>query len=146
MKTVIMSLTLIALLLLAVPSFAGNNGREYDADVQVLLGQPTIGVVKYTAAINADGSVANCFGCNRSVAETRRISAGTYEVDFTGDIRATLGWSRWVQVDTLSIGSIGGNVNCTTADRLGDVSSIWVFCTNSNGLAQDTSFFLFVAR
>jgi len=125
-------------------AIAGPNGENGASVVQAttLAGQ-TRGVVFYDAGINSDGSVANCFGCNK--VNTIHLGTGTYQVAFNTVITANSGWSRWVQVDTLSTGSIF-NVSCTTADRAGLTSAIFVSCVNGTGVAQDTSFFLFVAR
>ena len=85
------------------------------------------------------------FNCLAS--HTIHLGTGTYQVGFNtgGTLTANNGWSRWVQVDTLSTGSIS-NVSCTTADRSGVPTAIWVSCFNGAGVATDTSFFLFVAR
>lgn len=110
----------------------------------VSLSAPTRGVVFETAAINSDGSIATCFGCVAGT--TLRLSPGTYQVGFNfPNITANGGFSRWVQVDTLQTGSIAG-VSCTTADRAGVKSAIFVLCQNHAGTNTDTSFFLFLAR
>jgi len=111
--------------------------------------QPTRGVVFFTAAINSDGSVAGCFGCNTT--NTKKLGVGTYQIDFGQNIQAVNGWSRWVQPDTLTFGT--ENVWCNTADRAGVDNAIWVNCQTSGGPGSqgnskpaDASFFLFVAR
>jgi len=116
---------------------------------KVTLGEATRGVVFYTAAINSDGSIAHCFECNPS--GTVRIGVGIYQVNFFVDVEATNGWSRWVQADTLSTGTT--NAYCTTADRAGLTTGIWVQCQAPGGPGSqgqskpvDTPFFLFVAR
>jgi len=123
------------------------GSQSYNGDVRpqaVTLGQATRGVVFATAAINSNGTVANCFTCNR--ATTFRLGTGIYQVGFNQNVQATNGWSRWLQVDTLTTGSIS-NVSCTTADRAGLTSGVFVLCSNnSTGATEDTSFFLFVAR
>jgi hypothetical protein len=97
-----------------------------------------------TAAINFDGAIANCFGCNKT--NTRHVSTGEYQIGFNTNVQATNGWSRWVQVDPLQALGID-NVSCTTADRAGLTTGVWVACyNNSTGALEDTSFFLFVAR
>jgi len=117
--------------------------------------QPTRGVVFFTAAINSNGSVAGCFGCN--TANTRRVAVGMYIVDFGQNVQAINGWSRWVQPDTLAFGIVGSPSNpgawCTTADSAADSNAVWVNCQHSGGPGSggqaaffDTSFFLFVAR
>jgi len=117
-----------------------------DAILGPVLAKATKGKVKCTAAINSDGTVAQCFLCNRDPAETRRITTGQYEVAFSGvcsNVTANLGFSRWVQPDTL--GTAFTDAYCTTADRAGDPTSIFVGCKNASGFV-DTSFFLFVAK
>jgi len=117
--------------------------------------QPTRGVVFFTAAINSNGSVAGCFGCN--TANTRRVAVGRYIVDFGQNVQAINGWSRWVQPDTLEFGIVGTVTNpgayCTTADSVADSNAVWVNCQHGGGPGSggqaaffDTSFFLFVAR
>jgi len=115
----------------------------------LLLGQPTRGVVFYTAAINTDGTVASCFGCNR--VNTKRLGVGQYQVEFGTNVQATFGWSRWLQADTLTFGT--ENAWCNTADRAGDANAVWINCQTTGGagsmgnsIPKDTSFFLFVAR
>jgi hypothetical protein len=117
--------------------------------------QPTRGVVFFTAAINSDGSVAGCFGCN--TANTKRVDVGRYIIDFGQNVQAINGWSRWVQPDTLQTGIVGPATNpgasCTTADSAADSNAVWVNCQHGGGPGSqgqaaffDTSFFLFVAR
>jgi hypothetical protein len=111
--------------------------------------QPTRGVVFFTAAVNSDGTVASCFGCN--TANTKKLGTGEYQIDFGQNVQAINGWSRWLQPDTLTIGT--ENVWCNAADRLGDNNAVWVNCQTSGGPGSqgnskpaDASFFLFVAR
>jgi hypothetical protein len=111
--------------------------------------QPTRGVVFFTAAVNSDGTVASCFGCN--TANTKKLGTGEYQIDFGQNVQAINGWSRWLQPDTLTIGT--ENVWCNTADRAGDNNAVWVNCqtpggpgSQGNSKPADASFFLFVAR
>lgn len=128
----------------AQASPSGQNGASSITEAAVTLGQQTRGVVFATAAINSDGTVAQCFNCNR--ATTTHLGTGIYQVAFNNiNPTANNGFSRWVQVDTLSTGSIT-NVSCSTADRAGVPTAVWVECYNGAGVATDTSFFLFVAR
>ena len=121
-----------------------NGGDRTVAPLDGTINTPTRGVVFKTAAINSVATVANCFRCNR--ANTFTLGTGLYQVGFDENVQANNGWSRWVQVDTLSTGSIS-NVSCTTADRAGVPSAVWVACfNNATGLPANTSFFLFVAR
>jgi len=120
---------------------AGNGGEKTSLSPAVALGAPTRGVVFKTAAINFDGSLASCFGCTGS----HHIATGAYEVDFDHNVQATNGWSRWVQVDTLQIFAIN-NKACSTADRFGNTSGVYVQCYDGSGTLADSSFFLFVAR
>jgi hypothetical protein len=124
-------------------------GRELRANLAPNSAQPTRGVVFLTAAINTDGSVAGCFGCNAP--NTKRLGVGEYQIDFGQNVQAVNGWSRWLQVDTLTTGS--ENAWCNTADRFGNHNAVWVNCQTSGGpgsqgnsKAIDASFFLFVAR
>jgi hypothetical protein len=128
----------------AAGSQAHNGGGEVSPE-DVTLSSTTRGVVFATAAINPDGTVANCFTCNKSLTGIAE-GPGTYQVFFNQNVQANNGWSRWVQVDTLSTGSIA-NVSCTTADRAGHANAVWVACfNNQTGVETPTSFFLFVAR
>jgi hypothetical protein len=111
--------------------------------------EPTRGVVIFTAAINSDGTIASCFGCNP--AATKKLGVGQYQIAFEQNVQAINGWSRWLQADTLTIGS--ENAWCNTADGFGDDNAVWVNCQHPSGAGSmgssapfDTSFFLFVAR
>ena len=88
----------------------------------------TRGVVFATAAINSNGTVANCFTCNRG--NTVHLGTGLYQVGFNQTVTANGGWSRWLQVDTLTTGSIS-NVSCTTADRAVLPSGVFVECSDN---------------
>lgn len=103
------------------------------------------GQVLCTAAVNSDGSKAS----GLHVTSTTLLGTGQYEVIFGSSacskITALNGYARWVQVDTLTTGSITG-VSCTTADRSGQPNGVFVNCTNNAGTTVNTSFFLFVAR
>jgi hypothetical protein len=112
----------------------------------VTLASTTRGVIFGTAAINADGTVASCFNCGRPT--TLHLATGQYQVSFpaaNSNITANNGFSRWVQVDTLSTGEIT-NVACATADRAGATNAVFVDCFNGSGTDVDTSFFLFIAK
>lgn len=132
----------------AVAQAADNNGGA-SPKLAPLSVTPTRGVVFFTAAINADGSIAGCFGCNP--AKTIHVGTGAYQIDFGQNVQAIKGWSRWVQADTLTTGF--ENAWCNTADRSGDANAVWVNCQTAGGPGSmgnskpvDTSFFLFVAR
>jgi hypothetical protein len=86
-------------------------------------------VVFFTAAINSDGTIASCFDC--AEANTRRLGVGQYQIDFGENVQAVNGWSRWVQADTLTTGSV--DAWCNTADRAGDPNAVWVNCQYSGG-------------
>jgi hypothetical protein len=124
-------------------------GREITAKIAPNSAQPTRGVVFFTAAMNSDGSIAGCFGCN--AANTKRLGVGEYQLDFGQNVQAINGWSRWLQVDTLTTGT--ENAWCNTADRFLNHNAVWVNCQTSGGPGSqgnskpvDASFFLFVAR
>jgi hypothetical protein len=127
------------------------NGELSTATIApaTVLNEPTRGVVFKTAAMNSNGSIASCFRC--VPASTVRLGVGIYQVAFDENVQAVNGWSRWVQVDTLSTGSV--NAWCTTADRAGVPHAIWVSCQTPGGPGSqgnskpiDVSYFLFVAR
>jgi hypothetical protein len=134
----------------AVAQSAQNTPTgQRPADIAPRSAEPTRGVVFFTAAINSDGSIASCFGCDAT--NTQRLGVGQYQIDFAQNVQAINGWSRWVQADTLTTGS--EDAWCNTADRSSDVNAVWVNCQHSGGPGSmgnsapfDTSFFLFVAR
>jgi hypothetical protein len=131
-----------------------NNGPRAEATpTDITLANASRGVIFGEAAINADGTVASCFNCNQST--TKQLTTGEYQVGFLGfgqgQIQANNGFSRWVQVDTLSTGSL--NAWCTTADREGVPGAVYVQCQQEGGsgsmgnsVPANVSFFLFVAR
>jgi hypothetical protein len=125
-------------------TFQGDNASSgvAPADVTVPSNLVNRGVVFYTAAINADGTIASCFNC--VTAKTFRLTTGEYQVDFGKDIRAISGFSRWVQPDPLN--DTSESSFCDTADRQGDNDAVFINRQNSSGTHTDTSFFLFVAR
>lgn len=139
----------LAVILPVSAAFADNNGGEFaPADAAVGSLKANFGNAVCTAAINSTGTVAGGASVNLNAAQTQRISAGTYEVDFKNpcqDVRAASGFARYVQVDTLTFGS-APPITCTTADRAADISSIWVQCWDQTGALADTSFFLTVTR
>lgn len=137
-------------LLLAAGSAAladGNGGDRTAMDVPVGSLPNNQGALMCVAAINSTGTVAG--GSGPYVASAANLGTGSYEVLFKGpcgsNITASKGWARWVQVDTLTTGSISG-VSCTTADRAGSANGVWVYCTDGAGAPVNTSFFMFVAR
>jgi hypothetical protein len=132
---------------LASAAFAADNGVAREGGAEVILATPTRGQVLCTAAINPDGSVAQCYNCSKDPTKTFKIAPGQYQVSFLGicdRAEADKGWSRWVQVDTLTIGTSAGS--CTTADRVGVPAAVWVDCRDSVGNQADLSFFLFLAK
>jgi hypothetical protein len=133
---------------------ADNNGSRAEVTpLDVTLSSASRGVIFGEAAINPDGTVASCFNCKQST--TFQLAPGEYQVGFqnfgNGAIQANNGYSRWVQVDTLSTGSL--NAWCTTADRAGVPGAVYVQCQQEGGpgsqgqsVPANVSFFLFVAR
>jgi len=116
--------------------------RNGATPLDVTLGQATRGVVFFTAAVNADGTLASCFYVVSCTATY--LGTGAYQIDFGENVQATNGYGRWVQPDTLTTGE--EFTFCATADRAGDNNAVFINCQNSAGTATDTSFFLFVAR
>lgn len=111
--------------------------------LDVTLGQATRGIAFYTAAVNADGTLASCFA-NGNPCTATSFGAGAYQVDFGTNVQANNGYSRWVQPDTLTTGTV--STFCDTADRAGDVNGVFINCQNAAGTGTNTSFFLFVGR
>jgi len=135
--------------LLSGPLFAGDTNQSAVRPADVSPGsslQQNTGVVLCMAAVNSDGT--RPAGAGLAESTSIHLGTGEYEVDFLrqcSNVTAANGFARWLQVDTLTEGSISG-VSCTTADRAGNIAGVFVLCTNSSGVATDTSFFLFVAR
>jgi hypothetical protein len=125
--------------------FAQNNGpAAQDAPVGSL--NTSQGSPLCRAAINSDGSIAGGGGVLTSAAN---LGAGVYEVIFKGrctSITSANGWTHWIQVHTLTTGSIGGGVSCAAADRAGQPNGVFVNCTNAAGAGQNTSFFIKVEK
>ena len=113
--------------------FADNNGGPVTQDAAPGSLQQNLSASLCTAAINSDGTIAG--GVNTLISATF-LGGGSYEVIFKGacskNITAAAGWARFVQVDTLTTGSIG-DIKCTTADRAGNPAGVWVNCTNGAG-------------
>ncbi|MDB5970578.1 MAG: hypothetical protein JWQ90_3028 [Hydrocarboniphaga sp.] len=126
---------------------AGPNDSAGPVPADVAAGSltGTSGLSLCTAAINSDGTLAGKFRAKSSAL----VAPGSYEVlfgDICGNITAVNGWSRWVQVDTLTTSQVSGGITCTTADRAGAKNGVFIYCTDAAGAAINTSFFLFVAR
>jgi hypothetical protein len=77
--------------------------------------------------------------CNLSPAQTRRLAAGRYEVDFTPISDDVEGFLKFVTCDTINN---FGATTCElgTAGRDGDASSVFVRTTNAAGADSDRGF------
>lgn len=114
---------------------------------------PNHGIIKCSAAINNNGSVAthiNLLVQNHiDPTATLRLGVGRYQVAWVGpqcgDVRAATGHIRWVQPDDLNTGAVGARY-CTVADRLGFPAGVFVECFNAGGGFADTSFTITVTR
>jgi hypothetical protein len=104
------------------------------------------GVVFGTAAINPDGTIASCSFCVSGT--TEHLSTGRYQVGFSfASVAANNGWSRSVQVDGFGYSNlVAPLVTCSTADRSGVATAVYVQCYNGTGTLTDTSFMLSVTR
>jgi hypothetical protein len=99
------------------------------------------GLVKGWARIAAAGEVSSCYRCSSE--ESRRISEGTYEVDFTpiGDDVHARPW-------TCSLGTgevfetLATSIACVR--RAGDASSIFVTITDAGGNPVSSDFTVLV--
>lgn len=137
-----------ALLAFSPAIFADDNlGDGFESEAVTTLSRENHGVPVCTAAVPADGIIQKCFACNKSL--SKKISTGTYEVFFhsqCSDVRSSKGMYRYVQPDTLSIGSLASRT-CTTADRLLSKAAVWVVCYDTTtGALTDTPFMLTVTR
>lgn len=89
------------------------------------------GLVKAWARINADGTVASCYRCDPSVAETRSLGTGQYEVDFT-PVGTDVSSRPWTcSLGTGAVFSASGEISCV--QRSGDPSSLFVFVRSTAG-------------
>ncbi len=134
-------LAVVFALCFSAPMAVADNNAGDTVEAEQTFRKFCKGKSRGTAAINDDGTVASCWKCNKSPAQTRRISstAHTYEVDWRfSDVRASNGYCRSVQADTLTTGTVDSY--CTTADRAGDISSVWVDCKNR------TDFFIYLKK
>jgi hypothetical protein len=97
------------------------------------------GLVKAWARINANGTIAACWRCNKDPSETRRISAGLYEVDFTPLATDITGRPRSAHLRfEFAFGGIA------TAEDSGDLSSLLVGTRDHAGQSTDATFFLII--
>lgn len=125
---------------------SGYNEEISPADAPGSTGK-TQGQVLCVAAVNSTGTKA---GPGLGVKSVTHVATGQYQVTFGGagcgnNLTAKNGHARFVQVDTLTTGSIASGVRCTTADRSGVPAAVFVDCANAAG-PLDTSFFLFIMR
>ena len=98
------------------------------------------GLVKAWAQINADGTIAACWRCNRNTAETGRIVTGRYEVDFTPLATDISGRPRsaTIRFGDLALGLI------TVTDHGIDASSVFVSTFDLTGMTRDRRFVLII--
>jgi len=98
------------------------------------------GLVKAWAKINANGTIAACYRCNTSTTQTRRLSTGNYEVDFT-PVGASIA-TRVVLCSNGHMSTVGGpassSIYCVQVS--GDPSSVRVDTENENGNNTDSTF------
>jgi hypothetical protein len=134
---------------LRVMNSAGASGVELNASNGNLTNlfdnsqNKSNGLVKAWAQINADGTIAACWRCNTDTNETRRITDGQYEVDFTPLATDISGRPRTATVDIHGGGSFGDST-VTLADRASDPSSVFARTHNTAGAFTDAPFILIV--
>ena len=93
------------------------------------------GTVKAWAQINANGTIDSCWRCNQSVTETKKLSTGRYEVDFTplgADIRSR---PRLATIDGHDSSATSPGI-IYVETRSGDSSSVYVDLENESGAAD----------
>jgi hypothetical protein len=131
---------------LRVVNSAGASGVELNASNSTLTNlfdNKSNGLVKAWAQINADGTIVACWRCNTDTNETRRISDGQYQVDFTPLATDITGRPRTATVDNHGGGSFGDST-VTLADRASDPSSVFARTHNTAGAFTDAPFILIV--
>jgi hypothetical protein len=101
------------------------------------------GLVKAWAQINADGTIAACWRCNTSTAETNRITTGQYEVDFTPLSTDITGRPRLAALDGHTTSTVTDGT-ITLADRSGDPSSVFLRSHDQAGNFADKPFVLMI--
>jgi hypothetical protein len=102
------------------------------------------GVVKAWARLNADGTVASCYRCDPSAAETRKIAGftGAYEVDFT-PVGTDISGRPWTcSLGTGAVFGASGEISCV--QRAGDPSSVFVDVRTSAGVSADQPYTIVV--
>lgn len=100
------------------------------------------GIVKAWARMNSNGTVASCYRCSTSAANTNRISLGNYEVDFTIDANID---SRPVVCSSghnAVSGTSGAGISCV--GRTLDDSSVFVSTFSPAGTSVDSYFTIVV--
>jgi hypothetical protein len=101
------------------------------------------GLVKAWAQINADGTIDSCWRCNTDTAETQRLNAGQYEVDFTPLGTDISGRPRSAILNNPGAGNPAAGV-IALADRSTDPSSIFVGTADTDGVDSDRPFVLII--
>jgi hypothetical protein len=100
------------------------------------------GLVKAWAAINSDGSVANCWRCDKDPSATFRVSTGVYQIDFTPLSTDITGRPRSVSVSGAGAIPVAA---IRTADVDGDASALNVGTNNpTTGAAINAPFVLII--
>jgi hypothetical protein len=96
------------------------------------------GLVKAWARINPDGTIAACWRCNRDTRETRQLTTGQYEVDFTPLATDITGRPLLADIDRATFGFI------LHVFSPGDPSSVLVTTTDSDDVRSDRPFVLII--
>jgi hypothetical protein len=99
------------------------------------------GLVKAWARINADGTIAACWRCNRNPGGTGRLDLGQYSVDFTPLATDIRGRPRSVSVDAGAGDSIPA-VILLVLDHPFDESAALVFGIDLDSNSADAPFVL----
>ena len=101
------------------------------------------GTVKAWAQINANGTIDSCWRCNKSVAETKKLGTGTYEVDFTPLSSDITSRPRLATVDGHD-GLFAPSNIINVVTRSGDPSSVFVKLISRLGANSDAPFTLLI--
>lgn len=111
------------------------------------------GFVKAWARINSDGTVLNCYKCNSSNIETKKISTGTYEVNFAPLSSDITSRPRMAVIDSRSVYGSAGKIislanRCDTWEFVfcskEDKSSVSIIIQDHAGTYSDAAFTIFI--
>ena len=102
------------------------------------------GLIKAWAQINADGTIAACWRCNRDPAETQRLNEGSYEVDFTPLATDITGRPRMATVAGNGVPLPQATIRAVDRTTPPDDSTVHIFTEDPAGDRVDAPFVLVI--